>query len=96
LIFNLFDLQKIILYVSTLILISLAPWLAVVLVWLRNFLENQDGKTGLVLAGLTGLIFDLLSNRLFGVFTLGLLTTALFIKKIAKRYLRLEINEILN
>lgn len=69
------------------------PSLILILTLLLNLLENPERDSGLFSALFGGLFWDIFSTRPIGFHILILITLAIFIKLVLKKYVRLQISK---
>lgn len=68
---------------------GILPNFVVLAVILLNFFEKPAKKTGVIIAFFAGFFLDAFSGRFFGYYTLICLASAILIKYILKRYIRI-------
>ncbi|MDP2930030.1 MAG: hypothetical protein Q8N56_00255 [bacterium] len=69
------------------------PNMTIVFVLLVIFLEPDQSRKGIILAGVSGLLFDLFLGKPVGFYGLIFLAGAILIKLVAKKHIWLKIKE---
>lgn len=70
---------------------GIVPNLILAAVILINLIEKTEQKSGIASAIIGGFFLDIFSSRPFGLDVLILLTTAIFIKIILRKYVRIPV-----